>query len=138
MVSQITLADLKGPKGKYNLHYGWCTGRPWSLEIPSCRSSKEDRYIPVMHESWHSFALLLYVVSVYSHVCKLYQSHDREPGLLIQKSFNFNPCIKLWSSRPEIISVQRTSLDASTGLPFEWSVFQVCYHLFNTFIALAK
>ena len=27
MISQNTLSDLKGPKGKYNLHYECCTGR---------------------------------------------------------------------------------------------------------------
>ena len=27
VISQNTLADLKGPKRKYNMHYGCCTGR---------------------------------------------------------------------------------------------------------------
>ena len=27
IISQNIHADLKGPKVKYKLHYGWCTGR---------------------------------------------------------------------------------------------------------------
>ena len=41
--SQNIHADLKGPKQKYKLHYGWCTGRCFTaatLHNTSCSEGK--------------------------------------------------------------------------------------------------
>ena len=43
LISQNTFADLKGPKMKYKLHYGWCMGRRFTaatLHNTSCSEGK--------------------------------------------------------------------------------------------------
>ena len=43
LISQNIHADLKGPKIKYKLHYGWCTGRRFTaatLHNTSCSEGK--------------------------------------------------------------------------------------------------
>ena len=42
-ISQNIHADLKGPKVKYKLHYGWCTGRRFTAATRHNTSCSEGK-----------------------------------------------------------------------------------------------
>ena len=44
LTSKNIHADLKGPKIKYKLHYGWCTGRRFTAATRYNTSCSEDKY----------------------------------------------------------------------------------------------
>ena len=50
-MSQNILADLKGPKMKYKLHYGWITGRRFTAatlqNTAAVKANKNKKWVPL-------------------------------------------------------------------------------------------